>query len=291
MIPVKRVDHISMAHPDHKSQYAKLAELFGFGFMTEFGGGDGWDFSGTLGSMVNTPVHFEIIEPSHPESFVKTFLERQGPGLHHVAVEIPNIHETVAELERLKLTPFGGITDDGFWWFTFIHPKESGGILWQLYEPKPNPAPNDSKEEEKTDPTGGLLGLTALDHIAVYTDSAERQAEWHASTMGFEAAGSWEDAALGYRCRVMEVPGKDINIELLEATKPESEEQRFIQTMRPGMHHVGCKVASLDEAVKALGSKGIEPHGGIAESGGRRFTFIHPRDSDGVLFQIFEERA
>lgn len=289
MIPVIRFDHISMAHTDHKAQYKKLAQLFGFGFLSEFGGSDGWEFSGSLGSIIGTNVHFEIIEPSHPGSFVKAFLDKQGPGLHHVAVEIPNIEETVAELERLELIPFGGITDDGFWRFTFIHPRQSGGILWQLFQPKPDPAPSSAREEDKTDPTPGVAKIETLDHVALFTDSAEQQADWHESVLGFKREKSWEDKEQGYRCTVMSVPGGDIGIELIEPTQPESENQPFIKSMRAGMHHIGCKVPDLSASVASLQAEGIEPYGGIVETEWRNYTFIHPRDSGGVLFQIFEE--
>jgi len=49
-------------------------------------------------------------------------------------------------------------------------------------------------------------------------------------------------------------------------------------------------VASVEKAAEALRAEGIEPFGGVIESDWKKHTFIHPRDSGGVLFQLFEEQ-
>ena len=41
----------------------------------------------------------ELLEPTVPESTIAKFLEKRGPGLHHVALQVTNLAETV---ERLK---------------------------------------------------------------------------------------------------------------------------------------------------------------------------------------------
>ena len=55
------------------------------------------------------------------------------------------------------------------------------------------------------------------------------------------------------------------------------------------MHHICCEVASVEAAAAALREAGIEPFGGVTKSDWKTHTFIHPRDSGGVLFQLFEE--
>ena len=55
------------------------------------------------------------------------------------------------------------------------------------------------------------------------------------------------------------------------------------------MHHICCEVASVERAAEALREEGIEPFGGIIDSGWKKHTFLHPKDSGGVLFQLFEE--
>ena len=46
------------------------------------------------------PCHVELLRPLGPETPVGKFLERKGPGLHHVAYRVDDIEATLAELER-----------------------------------------------------------------------------------------------------------------------------------------------------------------------------------------------
>jgi methylmalonyl-CoA epimerase len=283
VIPIKRIDHISMGHHDYRGQLAHLERLLGFKRLYDFPAREGSDFSGGTSQVRGTEIEFEVIEPSHPKSFVQRFLDEQGPGLHHIAVETHSIEETVAELERLDITPFGGIADDGAWLFTFIHPKESGGVLWQPYVPKGPP-----RELDRT-AGSGVVGLIRVDHVSMATKDIEWQIEFQSKVFGCEVEARWEDEELGYLGAVMTIPGSLLRFEMMQPSRPDSHVQKFIDTRRPGLHHVCCEVADVEAAVAALKEEGIEAHGGVIENDWRKHTFIHPRDSGGVLFQLFEE--
>jgi methylmalonyl-CoA/ethylmalonyl-CoA epimerase len=143
LIPLKRVDHISMAHPDWKAQAELLERVLGFKFLHSWEAHEGSDFAGSVSQVRGTGIEWEIIAPAGPGSFVQRFLDEQGPGLHHVTVEVRDLDEACAVLERQGIKPLGGIQDDGQWKLTYIHPKDSGGILWQLFVPYRFPAEAD----------------------------------------------------------------------------------------------------------------------------------------------------
>jgi methylmalonyl-CoA epimerase len=283
VIPIKRMDHISMGHPDYKAQLALLERLLGFKFLYDFPQREGEEFIGGTSQIRGTEIEFEVIQPAHPKSFVQRFLDTQGPGLHHIAVETHSIDDTVAELERLGITPFGGIANDGAWLFTFVHPKESGGVLWQPYEPIHPPRDLDRNAG------GGVVDLVRVDHVSMATRDIAWQQEWQARVFGFETEASWEEEEAGYKGAVMTIPGSLLKFEMMEPTRPDSFVQGFIDKRQPGLHHVCCEVADVEKAAAALRAEGIEPFGGIIEDGWRKHTFLHPRDSGGVLFQLFEE--
>lgn len=285
MIPLKRVDHISMGHADWREQSARLERLLGFKFLHSWDAHDGSDFTGSVSQVRGTGIEFEIISPAGPASFVQKFLDEQGPGLHHITVEVDDLDETCAELERQGMKPFGGIQDDGLWKLTYIHPKDSGGILWQLFVPYKFP------EDADRNAGGGVVGLQRVDHVSMAVPDLDRQVEWQARVFGMELEAQWEEDHLEYRGAVMTIPNGLLKFEIMAPTSPASFVQKFIDTKRAGMHHVCCEVASVDAAVEALRAEGIEPYGGVIESDWRRHTFLHPRDSGGVLFQLFEEPA
>lgn len=283
MIPLKRIDHISMGAPSWKAQADKMERLLGFKFLHSWQAGPHSDFSGSVSQVRGTEIEFEIIEPAGPNSFVQKFLDEQGPGLHHITAEVHDLDATCAALEEMGIKPFGGIQDDGLWKLTYIHPKDSGGILWQLFVPYKFPDPVDRNAG------GGIVNLKRVDHVSMAVKDLKKQVEWQAKVFGMEQFSEWTDDNLGYTGAEMKIPGSLLNFEMIQATRPDSFVQKFIDARRPGMHHICCEVESVDAAAEALRGEGIEPFGGIIESDWHKHTFIHPKDSGGVLFQLFEE--
>jgi LAO/AO transport system kinase len=77
----------------------------------------------------------ELLEPLDASSTIAKFLEKRGPGLHHVAMRVPDLHATARRLEsagvRLLGTPRRGA---GGHLYVFVHPSASGGVLWELIQ-------------------------------------------------------------------------------------------------------------------------------------------------------------
>jgi LAO/AO transport system kinase len=77
----------------------------------------------------------ELLEPLDPSSTIARFLEKRGPGLHHVAMKVPDLHATVARLTeagvRLLGAPQRGA---GGHLYVFVHPSATGGVLWELIQ-------------------------------------------------------------------------------------------------------------------------------------------------------------
>ena len=76
----------------------------------------------------------ELLEPTSPESPVAKFLEKNGPGTHHIAYEVADIEKAIAALiasgaRMIDQTPRGGAHGAQI---AFIHPKSSGGVLTEL---------------------------------------------------------------------------------------------------------------------------------------------------------------
>lgn len=78
----------------------------------------------------------ELIEPKGNEGLAK-FLEKRGPGLHHIAVEVEGIEAALELLESLNIplvdkTPRVGARGHKV---AFVHPRATGGVLVELVEP------------------------------------------------------------------------------------------------------------------------------------------------------------
>jgi methylmalonyl-CoA/ethylmalonyl-CoA epimerase len=84
----------------------------------------------------------ELLEPTGPASPVAKFLEKRGPGIHHVAVRVSNIRAALARLKRegARLIDEEPRVGAGGCLVAFVHPSASGGVLLELVEHAPDSA-------------------------------------------------------------------------------------------------------------------------------------------------------
>ena len=76
----------------------------------------------------------ELLASTDDDGPIAKFLAKKGPGLHHIAFAVEDIH---VEIDRLKSqgfvfvseTPKRGADNK---WVVFVHPKSSGGVLVEL---------------------------------------------------------------------------------------------------------------------------------------------------------------
>ncbi len=81
--------------------------------------------------------HVELLRPLSPDTAVGKFLQRRGPGLHHVAYRVADVAETLRQLSAAGMRlideqPRTGIRDSRV---AFIHPASTGGVLTEIVQP------------------------------------------------------------------------------------------------------------------------------------------------------------
>ena len=79
----------------------------------------------------------ELLEATSDDSPLSKFLERRGPGIHHVAVRVEDIQETLAELKQkgARLIDAEPRMGAGGCLVAFVHPSSTGGVLLELVQP------------------------------------------------------------------------------------------------------------------------------------------------------------
>lgn len=78
----------------------------------------------------------EILEPLGPETSVGRFLERRGPGLHHVAYRSDDLLADLAHLSATGVELIDSVPRPGArgHLVAFLHPRSTGGILIELVQ-------------------------------------------------------------------------------------------------------------------------------------------------------------
>jgi methylmalonyl-CoA epimerase len=78
----------------------------------------------------------ELLAPLRPDSAVARFLQRRGPGMHHLCYRVPDLPAALAGMEArgydlIDREPRAGA---GGHRVAFVHPRSTGGVLLELLE-------------------------------------------------------------------------------------------------------------------------------------------------------------
>lgn len=78
----------------------------------------------------------ELLAPIRPDSPIGKFLEKRGPGIHHLAFTTLDIQSELKRLAREGTPLIDAAPRPGFGGHlvAFIHPKWAGGVLVELVE-------------------------------------------------------------------------------------------------------------------------------------------------------------
>jgi methylmalonyl-CoA/ethylmalonyl-CoA epimerase len=82
------------------------------------------------------PSDVELLQPASPDSPVARFLERRGPGIHHICFRVPDLDVALARCRAhgyrlVDEQPRPGAAGRRV---AFVHPKSTSGILLELTE-------------------------------------------------------------------------------------------------------------------------------------------------------------
>lgn len=133
MLRIKKIDHVAICVADTDEAIANYRQVLGLEPETrEIVASQKTE--ATLLPIGETSL--ELISPKGNDGLVR-FLDKRGPGLHHVAIEVEGIEDALATLKALGVplidaSPRRGARGHKV---AFIHPKATGGVLIELVEP------------------------------------------------------------------------------------------------------------------------------------------------------------
>lgn len=130
------LDHICQAFHDRDELARWYHDLAGFVQVWRTPDDEHPDMADLVLNIPGSAICWEVITSRGEESFIDRFLERNGPGAHHVTFEVADWDAALAACEHHGIPTFDdedGVTDGAAWKHTFIHPKHTGGVLVQLF--------------------------------------------------------------------------------------------------------------------------------------------------------------
>lgn len=130
----RRIDHVGVAVEDLDAALPLWRDHFGMALahretVTE---------QGVEAALLDVGEnHVELLAPLGPDTPVGRFLAKRGPGLHHVAYQVPDIDAALravrdAGLRLIDEQPRVGIRQSRV---AFLHPSATGGVLTEIVQP------------------------------------------------------------------------------------------------------------------------------------------------------------
>jgi methylmalonyl-CoA/ethylmalonyl-CoA epimerase len=126
-----RIAHVGIAVPDLDAALSFYRDVLGLvPHPPEQADG------ATIVSLPFGDSEVELLSPLVPESPVAKFLERRGPGIHHICYRVPDLDAALAACRSAGYRLVDDIprTGAGGRRIAFVHPKATAGILLELTE-------------------------------------------------------------------------------------------------------------------------------------------------------------
>jgi catechol 2,3-dioxygenase-like lactoylglutathione lyase family enzyme len=182
-------------------------------------------------------MRLELLEPHEPErnDFLRRFLDRNGPGPHHLTFKVPDLRKALTEAEAAGYRPVGVNTAHPDWKEAFLHPKDGPGVVIQLAESN-----GDWESEQPDRADAGAASLDRVTHAVADLDEGLRLFERLLAGTPVDT-GSDDDA------RWVEIgwagPGR---VRLIAPASAASPIAAWLGSRTGRIHHLAFSVAGLD---------------------------------------------
>lgn len=127
-----------------------------------------------------------------------------------------------------------------------------------------------------------------INHVAVVVDDMEKALSFWRDALGMDLHELRDVPA--ERSQVAFLPLSGSEVELVMPTTDDSGVAKYLSKRGPGMHHICLEVDDIDAMLEQLRSKNVrlineEPR---TTSDGKKYAFIHPESTAGVLVELYQ---
>lgn len=127
-----------------------------------------------------------------------------------------------------------------------------------------------------------------VDHVAIVVRDIESALKFWNEALGIPLTRIKDVPAENSTVAFLQLAGSEI--ELVQPTTSDSGIAKFLEKRGEGMHHVCLEVQDIDKMLTNLLAKGIrlineQPRN---TDDGKRYAFIHPESTGGVLVELYE---
>jgi methylmalonyl-CoA/ethylmalonyl-CoA epimerase len=128
-----------------------------------------------------------------------------------------------------------------------------------------------------------------VDHIGIAVKDIDEALKFYCDYLGLKCTRMEE--VEGQKVKIAFIPVSEVNLELVQATDPESAIAKFIEKNGEGIQHIALRVKNLEESIQSLKESGVNLIDAIPRKGAHdsKIVFLHPKSTHGVLIELCEK--
>jgi len=130
--------------------------------------------------------------------------------------------------------------------------------------------------------------IDGIDHLGILVPDIEAALRFYTETLGLTATRI--ESRSQPPIRVAYVQTGAVRLELVEARDPAQTMLRYLSRRKPGVYHLGLRVADVDATFADLQRQGVATIDGVREGDRMRVAFLHPDAADGVLIELLTRK-
>jgi methylmalonyl-CoA/ethylmalonyl-CoA epimerase len=123
-----RIDHVGVAVEEFDAAEVVLHALGARQYVDDTGPDEGFRWAGYV---LGDASRLELVTPLTDDDYIREFLDRHGPGLHHVTLEVEDVDAVIDALAAEGVTVVDRATHDTYE-EAFVSPANPTGVLFQL---------------------------------------------------------------------------------------------------------------------------------------------------------------
>jgi methylmalonyl-CoA/ethylmalonyl-CoA epimerase len=129
-----------------------------------------------------------------------------------------------------------------------------------------------------------------INHLAIVVENIEDSLTFWRDALGLPMGDMKEVAQEEVKIAFLEVG--ESHVELVQPTTDDSGIAKYLAKKGAGMHHICFEVEDISAALAQMATKGIELINETPrERDGRKYAFVHPKSTGGVLVELYEMLA
>jgi len=133
MPKIRKIHHVAVVVEDIDRSLSFWRDALGMAL------GQIKDVPGEKARIAFLPVgeaEIELVQPVGSDSGLAKYLQKRGPGMHHICIEVDGIDAMLVQLKQkgVRLINESAMSGEAGKKYAFVHPESTGGVLVELYE-------------------------------------------------------------------------------------------------------------------------------------------------------------